>query len=138
MQTFREDFECNIELLKSFGICSSQLVKYLFPFPTLYLHKKETILEFVERVDKMGFDRNSRMFISAIGIMSSMRVETWELKLKLFRSLGFSEKDILAIFRRSPLVFGLSERKIKEVAGLLLSAAKFDIPFVINNPVLLM
>lgn len=35
-------------------------------------------------------------------------------------------------------MFGISERKIKEVAGLLLSAGKFDISFLINNPGLLM
>ncbi|KAM5575759.1 hypothetical protein ABKV19_014614 [Rosa sericea] len=133
-----KSLRANMELLKSLGIGSTQLVKYLFRFPRLYLHKQETILEFVERVDKMGFDRNSGMFISAIGVISSMRVETWELKMKLFQSLGISEKDVFAMFRRSPHVFGISERKLKEVVDLLVSAGKFDIPFVINNPELLM
>ncbi|XP_050378566.1 uncharacterized protein LOC126795875 [Argentina anserina] len=55
---------------------------------------------------------------------SNAQVETWEQKIKLFRSLGFSsdkkkslgfsEKDVFALLRRSPLVLRISEKKLKE------------------------
>ncbi|XP_041017098.1 uncharacterized protein LOC121259537 isoform X6 [Juglans microcarpa x Juglans regia] len=79
-----------------------------------FLHKPESIQAFVKTVDGMGFNRKSKMFLSAIRTVSSMSEENWELKLELFRSLGFSEKDILDVFRRVPQVFAVSERKIKE------------------------
>ncbi|KAL6176964.1 hypothetical protein ACLB2K_053596 [Fragaria x ananassa] len=133
-----KSLKANMELLEGFGISSSQLVKCMFRFPRLFLHKQKAILEFVERVDKMEFDRSSRLFISAIGIMSSLKVETLELKKKLFRSLGFSEKDVFTMFKRSPMVFGISEKKLKEVTELLVSVGQFDVPYLLSNPELLM
>ncbi|KAL6274610.1 hypothetical protein ACE6H2_025302 [Prunus campanulata] len=127
----------NIEVLKSLGISSSQIVKYIFLFPRFFLHKQDSIMGFVKRVDEMGFDRKSRMFLYAIRIMSSMTLETWELKVKLFQSLGFSENDILVVFRRAPQVFATSEKKIKEAIGMLLSSGKVDISFLVSHPELL-
>ncbi|XP_008242513.2 PREDICTED: uncharacterized protein LOC103340836 [Prunus mume] len=88
-------------------------------------------------VDEMGFDRKSKMFLYAIRIMSSMTLETWELKVKLFQSLGFSENDILVAFRRAPQVFATSEKKIKEAIETLLGSGKVDISFLVSHPELL-
>ncbi|XP_059629815.1 uncharacterized protein LOC132272738 [Cornus florida] len=85
----------------------------------------------------MGIDRTSKMFVHAIRAISLMSVENWEVKLELFKSLGFSEDDILSIFRRVPLVFSASERKIKAITQLFLSTGKCDISYVVKNPDLL-
>ncbi|PPD71016.1 hypothetical protein GOBAR_DD32105 [Gossypium barbadense] len=73
----------NIEFLRNCGICSSQIVSYVFSFPRFFLLKPENIKQFVERADALGFDRNSNMFLAAIRMLSSMSEENWELKLKL-------------------------------------------------------
>ncbi|MFQ6654655.1 hypothetical protein Gotur_025553 [Gossypium turneri] len=73
----------NIEFLKNCGICSSQIVSYVFSFPRFFLLKPESIKQFVERADSLGFDRKSNMFLAAIRMLSSMSEENWELKLKL-------------------------------------------------------
>ncbi|KAA8538055.1 hypothetical protein F0562_027365 [Nyssa sinensis] len=127
----------NIELMKSCGISSSQITRYVFSFPRFFLHKPENIMEFVKKVDEMGLDRKSKMFLHAIRAVSSMTLENWKLKLELFRSLGFSEDDILSVFRRVPQVFAVSKKKIKDVTQILLSTGKFDISFVVNHPELL-
>ncbi|XP_059631422.1 transcription termination factor MTERF6, chloroplastic/mitochondrial-like [Cornus florida] len=111
----------NIEFLKSCGISSSQISRCVYNCPTFFFCKPTRIRENVKRVDEMGFDRNSKMFLEAIRIISSITIENWELKLVLFKSLGFSEDDILSVFRRAPQLFGLSERKIKETTQLLVS-----------------
>ncbi|XP_059629850.1 uncharacterized protein LOC132272774 [Cornus florida] len=127
----------NIELLKSCGISSSQITQCLYTFPRDFLHKTTRIRENVKRVDEMGIDRKSKMFLIAIRAISCMSKDNWELKLVLFKSLGFSEDDILSVFRRQPQLFVLSERKIKATAQLLLSTGKCDISYVVNNPNLL-
>ncbi|XP_059631416.1 uncharacterized protein LOC132274209 [Cornus florida] len=127
----------NIEFLKSCGISSSQITQCIYNFPRFFFNKPTSIREYVKRVDEMGFDRKSRMFLTAIRVISSMKIENWELKLEVFKGLGFKEDDILSVFRRQPQAFGVSERKIKEVTQLLLSAGKCDISYVINNPGLL-
>ncbi|XWS21526.1 hypothetical protein CRYUN_Cryun30bG0061700 [Craigia yunnanensis] len=124
----------NIEFMRNCGISSSQILRYVFSFPIFFLHKPESIKQFVKRADDMGFDRKSNMFLVALRMLSSMSEENWELKLKLFRRLGFSEDDIMFTFRKTPQVFSVSERKIKEVTEFLLSRKNIDISFIINNP----
>ncbi|TQD89452.1 hypothetical protein C1H46_024987 [Malus baccata] len=127
----------NVEVLQSYGIKSSQIIKYIFHFPRFFVHKPESIVDVIKRVDEMGFDMKSKRFLSAIRIMTSLTVETWERKVKLFKSLGLSEDDISAVFRRVPQVFGVSEKKIEEVTEVLLSTGKYDISFIVNHPELL-
>ncbi|KAG4202040.1 hypothetical protein ERO13_A05G312400v2 [Gossypium hirsutum] len=127
----------NIEFLRNCGICSSQIVSYVFSFPRFFLLKPESIKQFVERADALGFDRKSNMFLAAIRMLSSMSEENWELKLKLFRKLGFSEDDIMSTFRRTPQVFAVSERKIKQVTDFLLNRTNVGISFIISHPMVL-
>ncbi|XP_059629839.1 transcription termination factor MTERF5, chloroplastic-like [Cornus florida] len=127
----------NIEFLKSCGISSSQISQHVCYCPRYFLHKPTSIREYVKRVNEMGIDGKSKMFLHAIRAISSMTRENWELKLEVFKSLGFSEDDILSVFRRQPLVFAKSERKIKAITHLFLSMGKCDISFVVNNAELL-
>ncbi|XP_059650614.1 transcription termination factor MTERF6, chloroplastic/mitochondrial-like [Cornus florida] len=127
----------NIEFMKSCGISSSQITQYVYSCARFFFIKPTHIRECVKRVDDMGFDRKSKMFFQAIRAISSMTKENWELKLELFKSLGFSEDDVLSAFRKAPHVFNQSVRKIKATTQLLLSTGKLDISFVVNQPGLL-
>ncbi|TYI87666.1 hypothetical protein E1A91_D04G151700v1, partial [Gossypium mustelinum] len=111
----------NIEFLRNCGICSSQIVSYVFSFPRFFLLKPENIKQFVERADALGFDRNSNMFLAAIRMLSSMSEENWELKLKLLGNW----------------VFAVSERKIKQVTDFLLNRTNVGISFIISHPMVL-
>ncbi|XP_059629854.1 transcription termination factor MTERF6, chloroplastic/mitochondrial-like [Cornus florida] len=124
----------NIEFMKSCGISSSQITHHVCNFARLFLRKPTSIREYVKRVDEMGFNRKSKLFIEAIRVISSMTKENWELKLEVFKSLGFSEDDILSVFRTQPQAFRKSERKIRAITQLLLSTGKCDISFVVKNP----
>ncbi|XP_065872942.1 uncharacterized protein [Euphorbia lathyris] len=95
-------------------ITDFQIATYVCRFPLNYLVEPEKLKGIVQRVDEMGVDRKAKMFIEGVRVMSSMTRENWELKLKLFRDLGFSEQNILYAFRVYPGAFTVSERKIKE------------------------
>lgn len=127
----------NVEFLKSCGISSPQIVKFVYNFPRLFLRKPESMRELVRRVDEMGMDRKSHAFLQGIRTMSSMSLENWELKLELFRRLGFSEDDIVSAFKRLPQAFAVSERKIKEVTQVLLGNGRLDISLIVSHPQLL-
>ncbi|XP_065848171.1 uncharacterized protein [Euphorbia lathyris] len=127
----------NVEYLKSCGMEPLQITKYVFSFSRLFLIKPESMKLLVKRVDEMGVDRTSKKFLCAVRVMSSMSKENWDLKLKLFSELGFSEEHILFMFRRAPQAFAVSERKIKEVTKLLLSVKNLDISYIASNPDLL-
>ncbi|GMH00133.1 hypothetical protein Nepgr_001972 [Nepenthes gracilis] len=124
----------NVEHMIGCGISPSQISPVVCNFPRFFLHSPEIMKEFVKRVDEMGIERSSKMFIHAVRVVSSMSINKWKLKLKLFRRLGFSEEDILKAFRSSPQVFAVSDRKILEVVDILLCEGKVDISFLIKHP----
>ncbi|KAI3460018.1 hypothetical protein Pfo_016681 [Paulownia fortunei] len=124
----------NINLLKSCGIAMEKIIWLMYYFPRFLLQKPENMKKFVEKADQMGADRSSKMFIHSVRVVSSMNNETWELKMKTFRNLGFSEDDILKVFRMQPLVFAISKEKIKKVKEVLLATGKYDMSCIVNNP----
>ncbi|KAL2515106.1 Mitochondrial transcription termination factor family protein [Forsythia ovata] len=124
----------NIEFLKGCGVGMDQIVKQIYNFPRFLLHRPEDMKKFVKKVDEMGTSRSSRLFIHAVRVISSMTDENWELKLKHFSDLGFSEDDILKMFKKSPPVFAVSQRKLKEVKEVLLATEKYDISCIVNDP----
>ncbi|XP_044510587.1 uncharacterized protein LOC123229076 [Mangifera indica] len=128
----------NIEILKSCGIANSQIARYIYSFPRFLLQKPESIRYFVKRVDEIGFDRKSKMYLPAIRVISSMNRELWDRKLNLFKRLGYSDDHILSIFRSTPQVFSVSEKKIEEITKLLLQRGNVGISLIANNPVLLL
>ncbi|KAL0366422.1 UNVERIFIED_CONTAM: hypothetical protein Sradi_3532300 [Sesamum radiatum] len=92
----------NVELLKNCGVAKEQIISVMYYFPRLLLSNPEVMKKYVDKVDKMGMDRSSRMFIHGVRIISSMSYKTLELKFRTFQELGFSEGDIAAAFRKSP------------------------------------
>ncbi|XP_059629859.1 uncharacterized protein LOC132272783 [Cornus florida] len=125
----------NIEfIMKSCGLSSIQITQYVYKWPRLFMYKLTQIREHVKGVDKMGIVRKSKMFLSGIQAICSMSTENWELKLEVFKSLGFSEDDILSVFRRAPQLFALSERKIKATTQLLLGTVFRRGPYVSARP----
>ncbi|WCJ18921.1 Mitochondrial transcription termination factor family protein [Euphorbia peplus] len=115
----------NVEYLKSCGICSTQIARFIHLSLVTFVSKPENFKDIVKRVDEMGVDRKSKMFPYAFRVMGSMTRKNWELKLKLFREIGFSDQNISNAFTRAPEALDVSERKIKEVTELLLSVEEF-------------
>ncbi|KAL6573306.1 hypothetical protein OROHE_001765 [Orobanche hederae] len=124
----------NVGLLTSCGIDMDNIVRLMYYIPQTLLRKPENVRKFVEKADQMGADRNSKMFIHAVRVVSSMSDESWELKLKAFRDVGFSEHDILRVFRTTPLVFAVSVEKMKKMKEIVLGTGKYDISCIVNHP----
>ncbi|KAL3845840.1 hypothetical protein ACJIZ3_003243 [Penstemon smallii] len=128
----------NIEILKSCGIPMKQIIRHIYFCPGFFLSKPETLRKCVEKADAMGVDRSSKMFVYAVRVVSSLSDEIWEVKLKTFRDLGFSEDDILRVFRCAPVVFDVSKEKINKVKEVLVGTGKYDVSCIVNNPTSLM
>ncbi|KAL6504223.1 hypothetical protein OROGR_026146 [Orobanche gracilis] len=124
----------NIDFLRSCGIDKNKIFWLISCLPRLLLQKPENIKRNVEKADQMGADRNSRMFIHTVRVVSSMNNERWELKLKAFRDVGFSEHDISRVFRLAPSVFAVSEEKMKKVKEIILATGRYDFSCIVNNP----
>ncbi|XP_022855444.1 uncharacterized protein LOC111376703 [Olea europaea var. sylvestris] len=124
----------NIEFLKSCGAGMEQIIKKMYNFPRFLMCSPKNMKIFVKMVDEMGTCRSSKLFIHAVRVVGSMSNENWELKLRHFRNLGFSEDDILKMFQKAPQVFSVSQRKISKVVELLLVTGKYDLSCIVNCP----
>ncbi|KAL0368814.1 UNVERIFIED_CONTAM: hypothetical protein Scaly_1100300 [Sesamum calycinum] len=124
----------NIKLLHNYGIPMKKINWLMRYFPRFILQNPKTMKKLVEKADRLGADRSSKMFIHAVLIVSSLSNETLELKKKTFRDLGFSEDDILRVFRTQPHVFATSEEKIRKIKEVVLATGKYDLSCIVNNP----
>ncbi|KAI3460019.1 hypothetical protein Pfo_016682 [Paulownia fortunei] len=124
----------NVEFLKSCGIPLEHILILLYTCPRCLLHKPEMMRNCVGKVDKLGADRSSKMFIHAVRVVSSMTNENWELKLQAFRDSGFSESDIVTMLRNAPQVFAGSAEKMRRIRELLLATGKYNMSCIVNFP----
>ncbi|CAN0824457.1 Transcription termination factor MTERF9, chloroplastic [Linum grandiflorum] len=128
----------NVEYVRSLGLSHEKILRFMSSFPRFFLFKPELVKEFARKVEEMGFDRQSAMFVYAVRVVSSMSPERWDDKLKLLRELGFSEEDIVFAFKRQPMAFSTSDRKVKEVVEFLVSETHLDISSIVKAPQLLL
>ncbi|KAL8514316.1 hypothetical protein ACS0TY_013433 [Phlomoides rotata] len=127
----------NVEFLVGCGIPLEQIIRFMYTYPRFILKDPEMIRRSVEKADKMGVRRGLKIFFHAVRVVSSMSNKTWEKKLQAFRDLGFSEEDILRVFRafrQAPPVFSISPMKMKRIEKVVLATGKYDISCIINSP----
>ncbi|KAL3845800.1 hypothetical protein ACJIZ3_003203 [Penstemon smallii] len=127
----------NVKFLESCGVQMEQIIKVIYSFPRFLLHKPEIIRKSVCKADEMGVSRSSRMFIYVVRVISSLTNESLQLKLQAFRDMGFSEDEILKVFRMTPHAITVSEKKMKKLKEVVLSTGKYDMSSIVNNPVTL-
>ncbi|KAK8705500.1 hypothetical protein V6N13_049101 [Hibiscus sabdariffa] len=103
----------NIEFLRSCGVSWSQIVSYVFNFPRLLLLKHESIRQYVKRLDDLGFDRNSNMFLIAIRTLSSMSLEH-RLKPRIQVIEILESKNLLRRKVSPSTIFRASDKMFRE------------------------
>ncbi|XP_047183021.1 uncharacterized protein LOC124849176 [Vigna umbellata] len=102
------------------------------------LHKQSTIQNRVSRAVDLGFRENSRMLVHAIHTLSCLSDKTFERKLKLINSFGFSNDEGLQMFKRAPTLFRTSEMKLKVGMKFFLHIVMLPKSFFIHQPQILM
>ncbi|CAL5365508.1 unnamed protein product [Camellia sinensis] len=139
--TFREPRErllSNVAFLESCGIVGSQLSVLLTRQPRLFVLSESKLRDLVLRVLDMGFSIESRMLVHALYTVSCMTGETFNRKLELFRSFGFSESECMEMFRRTPGLFRTSEDKLRVGIEFFLNDIKFERSVLVHRPNCLM
>ena len=103
----------NIEYFRNCGIVGSQLSVLLVRQPRLFFYEELKLRHLVSRVLDMGFSTKSRMFVYGFHALSCVTEETFDRKLELFRSYGFSKEEFIEMFRKAPGIPKLSEERLK-------------------------
>ncbi|XP_078444401.1 transcription termination factor MTERF15, mitochondrial-like isoform X2 [Wolffia australiana] len=90
----------------------------------------------VPEVASLGIAPGSRKFVEALASVDNLSRSTFEAKMELLRSLGWTEEEILAAIHRFPVLLRYSEKKINAAMELLVKEAGCDPSYVARHPTL--
>ncbi|KAK0588816.1 hypothetical protein LWI29_005849 [Acer saccharum] len=124
----------NIAFLESCGIVGSQLSGLLKVRPRLFIHDESKLRDLVSRVSDLGFSVTSRMFVHGLISVGGISKETFERKLKLFTSFGFTEHEFMEMFHKQPMMLSRSEEQLKLGIDFFLSKSELKKEALIRRP----
>ncbi|XP_031260285.1 uncharacterized protein LOC116118434 [Pistacia vera] len=122
---FQQDLTKNVSpklaVLKELGMPTPFIALILTCYAPIVLQKREKFDKNVKKVIEMGFDPQKCGFIHAMKVFASMTESTLEQKFDLFRRWGWSDEDIMLVFRKYPICMNASEIKIMNVMDFLVN-----------------
>lgn len=128
----------NVEYLKSCGIVGTQLATLLRRQPSIFVMPPSKLKDLVSKVLDLGFLTYSKMLAHGLHSFSCISSETFRKKLEIFRSYGFSEKECMEMFRRSPTLLRTSEEKLKLGIEFFLNTIEAEKSVLLFRPSVLM
>ncbi|CAJ1938741.1 unnamed protein product [Sphenostylis stenocarpa] len=131
-------FMDNVVFLESCGIAGPHLALLLKLDPRFFSSPQSFIGKRVSRAVELGFRENSRMLVYAIHTICCLSNKTFERKLNVINSFGFSKDEGLQMFRRAPTLFRTSEKKLKAGMEFFLHTVMLPKSALVYQPKLLM
>ncbi|ONK55675.1 uncharacterized protein A4U43_UnF280 [Asparagus officinalis] len=131
------DFLPNVKTLESCGIPNTSIAKLVGLHPRVILMPNENFKVTVELIREMGFNPLSTMFVHGVAAVSRFNHSTWKKKLGVYKSLGWSQKEVMSAFVRQPFCMLLSEKKIRKAMDFYVKELKWGPSFLSVHPVLL-
>ncbi|KAF8395587.1 hypothetical protein HHK36_019537 [Tetracentron sinense] len=98
----------NTTILRNHGVPETIISKMIMTQPRTLCFKPDKLSETVLKTIEMGFDPSSLKFVYGLCTLSRMKKGAWEAKLAVYMSFGWSEDEILSMFRKQPncMAFG--------------------------------
>ena len=85
----------------------------------------------------MGILPSNPMYVHTLRVILYMTKFSWERKLNVFESLGWSYDDFIPTFKRNPFCLCCSEEKLKQSMDYFVNTVKLDRKVIIDDPKLL-
>ncbi|XP_038691087.1 uncharacterized protein LOC119989555 [Tripterygium wilfordii] len=130
--------QSNVDLLINEGVPISGIRKLIILKPrVLIMSKNDTTISAVKTVKNMGLDVRGPMFMYAFRVVVSLSEETLKKKVDVFKSLGWTEEQILSAFKRYPSCFAASEDRIRNTVDFCVNTMKLKPEALIADPIIL-
>ncbi|KAK8938146.1 hypothetical protein KSP40_PGU018446 [Platanthera guangdongensis] len=127
----------NIETLREHGVAGANIAKLIERWPRTITRESERFSKTVALLEDMGFDPSKETFIRGIQVNVGLAPPTWERKLQLYRSLGWSQEETLSAFKKCPLFLLISEEKVRKVVAFFVENLKWEPSRLALQPILL-
>lgn len=86
------------------------------------------------KLKDMGFNLESSYFLSALSALCSATDSTWKSRCMLFRSFGFSDDEIVSMFKKLPLIMRYKENHINKKMEFFLKKLQWMPSKLLTNP----
>ncbi|MCD9639244.1 hypothetical protein HAX54_023650 [Datura stramonium] len=130
--------ETNLLLLRNFGFSDEKIRKLVLIYPNYLTQKPERIKDLLHRVENdFRVPRDSPVFHYGFQVLSSQKKSALDRKIGIFKSFGWSDDDILELFRKLPHCIGLSEDRIKKKLNLFMKELGLGPAYLVSHPAIL-
>ncbi|RID59383.1 hypothetical protein BRARA_F02617 [Brassica rapa] len=103
----------NVSVLRELGVPHKLLLNLLIS-KAKPVCGKERFEESVEKIVAMGFDPTSKKFVNALYVFYELSEKTIEMKVCIYKKLGFSVDEVWSTFKKWPYLLKYSEKKITQ------------------------
>ncbi|KAL1833877.1 hypothetical protein ACET3Z_003528 [Daucus carota] len=114
----------NVKLLQTLGVPHSRIFRLIIGYRAtapLYRCSDEFRIAVLKAME-MGFDPKSSSLVNAVTALLMCNNDLLHgIKSKLFRSFGFSEDEIIFVFKKQPLCFILSAGRTRRIVEFLMN-----------------
>ncbi|KAK1397467.1 hypothetical protein POM88_007330 [Heracleum sosnowskyi] len=124
----------NIEFLQKVGVPKSQILKLITKYGQAVGEQHGKFCKVVLKVKEMEFDVSSSYFLDAVRTLSFISDVAWESRCEMYRSYGFSDDDILTMFKKHPTIMSYSEKRIRELLDFFVYKLGWSPSTLSNSP----
>ncbi|KAB5564983.1 hypothetical protein DKX38_005037 [Salix brachista] len=135
--SFNATVRPNLDLLKKQGVTVDRVAKLLLSQPRSLQHSNERMVYGVSYLKQLGIEPDKRMYIHALTVFARMNESAWRKKIDMFKSVGWTEEEVLWTFKRFPCLLLSSEEKIRSMMDFFLNKMKLERKTIVANPALL-
>ncbi|XXG52564.1 hypothetical protein AAC387_Pa03g0863 [Persea americana] len=127
----------NVTLLQNYSVPNDRIYNMFMANPRVLTLNSYRFGENVRLVNEMGFNPSSHGFMEAVRAMGTLSRATWKAKFEVYRSMGWSDEEILYAFRKHPCLMTISEEKIRKGMSFFCEELDWGVSVVSRCPVVL-
>ncbi|KMZ64977.1 hypothetical protein ZOSMA_33G00050 [Zostera marina] len=125
----------NVEILRRNGAPDSVITKMYTSFPRSMTRDNNWFAKGVEKAMDLGIEPSEvSKFSNLVGVLSYMSPSTWERKMMLYKSMGWSTEETLLLFKTHPFCFRYSDKLTKKKLEFFLHTLRYSPKRLISYP----
>lgn len=101
-----------------------RFAKLILKQPRVVQQKLDRMVCSVNAAEMLGLEPEAPLFVHALRVILSMNESNWKKKIEVMKSVGWSEEEILAAFKRYPDTLSCSEEKFRRLMDFYVNTLK--------------